>query len=146
MKGDRDRMVLATKYTRARNPAEPNASGNGRKHLMAAVQASLRRLQTDYIDLLWVRAYDGLTPVDETLRAQDDLIRQGKVNDIGISDTPAWIVSGANVMAELRGWSRFIGLQLEYSLCSVTPSATCSAWQSSTTWASWPGPRSRAVC
>ena len=113
---DRERMVIATKYTMSMDHTDPNASGNQRKHMMHAVEESLRRLQTDYIDLLWVHAYDKDTPIDETLRGLDDLVRQGKVHYIGISDAPAWICSASNVMAELRGWTQFAAIQCEYSL------------------------------
>ena len=121
LKGDRDRMVVATKYTLSMDHTDPNASGNQRKNMMRAVEASLRRLQTDYIDLLWVHAYDDDTPYQETIRALDDLVRQGKVNYIGISDSPAWIVSASNVMAELQGWTQYIGIQAEYSLLARDP-------------------------
>jgi aryl-alcohol dehydrogenase-like predicted oxidoreductase len=77
-------------------------------------------LKTEYIDLYWLHAWDFLTPVDEIMRAFDDLVRQGKVLYIGISDAPAWIVSRANTMAELRGWTSFAGLQIEYSLIERT--------------------------
>ena len=117
---DRDRMVVATKYTLSMDHSDPNASGNQRKHLMRAVEGSLRRLGTDYIDLLWVHAYDDDTPWQETVRALDDLVRQGKVAYVGISDSPAWIVSAANTLAELRGWTQFIGIQVEYSLLART--------------------------
>jgi len=114
----RDYYVLATKYTLANpgNPKNINASGNNRKSMMNSVESSLKRLKTDYIDLLWLHAWDSLTPIDEVLRGMDDLVRQGKVLYIGISDTPAWVVSSANTMAELQGWSRFVALQIEYSL------------------------------
>ena len=121
VKGDRDRMVIATKYTLSMDHTDPNASGNQRKNMMRAVEASLRRLQTDYIDLLWVHAYDDDTPYQETIRALDDLVRQGKVNYIGFSDSPAWIVSASNVMAELQGWTQYIGIQAEYSLLARDP-------------------------
>jgi aryl-alcohol dehydrogenase-like predicted oxidoreductase len=88
---------------------------------MRSVEESLRRLDTDFIDLLWVHAWDGMTPVDEVLRGLDDLVRSGKVHYIGISDTPAWVVSQANTMAELRGWTAFVGLQIEYSLLQRAP-------------------------
>lgn len=116
LKTDRDRMVVATKYTLSMDHTDPNRSGNQRKHMMRAVEGSLKRLNTDYIDMLWVHAYDDDTPFEETIRALDDLVRQGKINYIGISDTPAWVVSASNVMAELRGWTQFIGLQAEYNL------------------------------
>ena len=118
--GRRDRMVLATKYTLAMDHDDPNSAGNHRKNLVLALEDSLRRLQTDYIDLLWVHAWDDWTPWQETMRALDDVVRSGKVLYIGISDTPAWVVSASNVMAELRGWSQFVGLQIEYSLLERT--------------------------
>jgi len=117
----RDRMVVATKYSLSMDHRDPNASGNHRKSLVRGVEGSLQRLGTDYIDLLWVHAYDDQTPIDETLRALDDLVRAGKVLYIGISDAPAWVVSASQVMAELRGWSSWAGLQIEYSLLERTP-------------------------
>ncbi len=119
--GRRDRMVVATKYTLAMDHSDPNTAGNQRKNMVRAVEDSLRRLGTDYIDLLWVHAWDRYTPYEETMRALDDLIRAGKVLYIGISDTPAWVVSASNTLAELRGWSQFVGLQIEYSLLQRTP-------------------------
>jgi aryl-alcohol dehydrogenase-like predicted oxidoreductase len=113
---DRDYFVLATKYTLYTRRDDPNASGNGRKNMMRSVEDSLKRLKTDHIDLYWLHAWDGTTQVEEVMRAFDDLVRQGKVLYIGISDTPAWIVARANTLAELRGWSPFVGLQIEYSL------------------------------
>jgi aryl-alcohol dehydrogenase-like predicted oxidoreductase len=118
---DRDHFVVATKYTLFDRTGDPNFSGNHRKNMMRSVEASLRRLNTPYIDLLWVHAWDATTPVDEILRGLDDLITAGKVHYVGISDTPAWVVSQANVMAELRGWTRFVGLQIEYSLIQRSP-------------------------
>ncbi|NJK90047.1 MAG: aldo/keto reductase [Myxococcales bacterium] len=117
----RDRHVVATKYTLAMDHADVNTAGNHRKNLVRSVEASLSRLRTDYIDLLWVHAWDSLTPYEETLRALDDVVRSGKVLYIGISDTPAWVVSASNVHAELRGWTRYVGLQIEYSLLERTP-------------------------
>jgi aryl-alcohol dehydrogenase-like predicted oxidoreductase len=118
--GERDRYVIATKYTHAERFGDPNAAGNHRKSLRQAVRASLRRLGTDYIDLLWVHAWDGLTPVDEVLRALDDLVSAGTVLHVGVSDTPAWVVSRANALAELRGWASFVGVQAQYSLLDRT--------------------------
>lgn len=118
--GKRDKMVVATKYTLAMDHGDLNSAGNGRKNLQRSVEASLKRLRTDYIDLLWVHAYDDQTPYSETLRALDDLIRSGKVLYIGVSDTPAWVVSASNTLAELRGWSQYVGLQIEYSLIQRT--------------------------
>lgn len=117
----REKIVLATKYTLSMNPADPNASGNHRKNLIQSVEASLKRLNTDYIDLLWVHAWDPMTPLEEVMRALDDLVRAGKVFYVGISDAPAWIVSQANTIADLRGWSAFVGLQIRYSLLDRTP-------------------------
>ncbi len=118
---DRDHVVLATKYTLSNTTHNPNNSGNHRKNLVQSVEQSLRRLNTDYIDLMWVHAYDYLTPIDEMMRALDDLVTQGKILYIGISDAPAWVTARANTMAEFRGWSRFIGNQLEYNLTERTP-------------------------
>ena len=118
---DRDHVVLATKYTLSNTTHNPNNSGNHRKNLVQSVEKSLRRLNTDYIDLLWVHAYDYLTPIDEMMRALDDLVAQGKILYIGISDAPAWVTARANTIAEFRGWSRFIGNQLEYNLTERTP-------------------------
>jgi aryl-alcohol dehydrogenase-like predicted oxidoreductase len=118
LEGRRDRFVLATKYTSCTDPQNPNAGGNHRRNMVRAVEASLERLRTDYIDLYWLHAWDSTTPVDEVMRAFDDLVRAGKVLYVGISDAPAWIVSEANMLAELRGWSRFVGLQIQYSLIS----------------------------
>ncbi len=117
---DRERFVVATKYTLSMRGDDPNASGNHRKNMHQSVEASLRRLNTEYIDLLWLHAWDYLTPVDEVMRALDDLVSAGKVFYIGISDTPAWVVSRANTMADFRGWSPFTALQIEYSLIERT--------------------------
>jgi len=118
---DRDYFVIATKYSLKDNTTNPNASGNNRKNMMRSVEASLKRLQTDFIDVLYLHIWDDLTPVDEVLRGIDDLIKQGKVNYAAISDTPAWIVSKGNTLAELMGWSQFIALQVEYSLLQRSP-------------------------
>jgi len=113
---ERERIVLATKYTGQTRRRDVNAAGNSRKNMMESVHASLERLGTDYIDLYWVHARDFTTPIDEVMRGLDDLVRQGKVLYVGVSDTPAWEVARANTLAELRGWSRFVGLQIRYSL------------------------------
>jgi aryl-alcohol dehydrogenase-like predicted oxidoreductase len=120
MQGHRQSVVLATKYTNAVLGTDPNAAGNHRKSMMQAVEASLKRLGTDYIDLYWVHAWDQITPVEEVMRGLDDLIRQGKVLYVGISDAPAWWIAQANTLAHLRGWSPFAGLQIEYSLIERT--------------------------
>jgi aryl-alcohol dehydrogenase-like predicted oxidoreductase len=118
---DRDYFVLATKYALKDNSTNPNASGNSRKNMMRSVEASLKRLKTDFIDLLYLHIWDDITPIDEVLRGMDDLIKQGKVNYAAISDTPAWIVAKGNTLAELMGWSQFVALQVEYSLIARTP-------------------------
>lgn len=120
VKGHRPSMVLATKYTNAAPGTDPNAAGNQRKNMMQSVEASLKRLQTDYIDLYWVHAWDQITPVEEVMRGLDDLVRQGKVLYVGISDAPAWWIAQANTLAALRGWTPFVGLQIEYSLVERT--------------------------
>ena len=118
---DRDYFVLATKYSLKDNETNPNASGNNRKNLMRSVEGSLKRLGTDFIDLLYLHIWDDLTPIEEIMRGLDDLTRQGKVNYIAISDTPAWVVAKGNTYAELMGWSQFAALQVEYSLLQRTP-------------------------
>jgi aryl-alcohol dehydrogenase-like predicted oxidoreductase len=120
IQSDRQSVVLATKYSNAAPGNDPNAAGNHRKSMMQALEASLKRLQTDYIDLYWVHIWDGITPVEEVMRGLDDLVRQGKILHVGISDAPAWWVARANTLAELRGWTQFIGLQIEYSLIERT--------------------------
>ena len=120
-KGDRDRFVIATKYTLTERKSDPNFGGNHRKNMMRSVEGSLARLGTDHIDLLHLHMWDGMTPVEEVMRALDDLVRAGKVLYVGISDTPAWVVSEANMLADLRGWSRFVAYQGEYSLASRAP-------------------------
>lgn len=120
MAADRERLVLATKYTGGMRGRDINATGNSRKNMMDSVHASLKRLKTDYIDLYWVHARDYLTPIEEVMRGLDDLVRQGKVLYIGVSDTPAWVVSQANTLAQLRGWAQFVGLQIRYSLVDRT--------------------------
>ncbi|MGH3376551.1 MAG: aldo/keto reductase [Actinoallomurus sp.] len=116
----RDSLVLATKYTLTARAGDPNSGGNHRKSMVRSVENSLRRLGTDYIDLLYLHAWDFTTPVEEVLRAMDDLVRAGKVLYVGISDTPAWQVSRMQAIAELRGWSPLVALQIEYSLVERT--------------------------
>jgi aryl-alcohol dehydrogenase-like predicted oxidoreductase len=113
---ERERFVVATKYTLSRNGADPNAAGNHRKSLVDSLDASLRRLGTDYIDLYWVHIWDPFTPIEEMMRALDDQVRAGKVLYVGISDAPAWVVARANTLAEARGWTPFCALQSQYSL------------------------------
>ena len=116
VEGDRDRWVLATKYVLNMSPADPNAGGAHRKSLVRSLEASLRTLRTDYVDVLWVHIWDPFTPVDEMMRALDDVVRAGKALYVGISNAPAWVVAQATTLADLRGWSRFAGLQIPYSL------------------------------
>jgi len=120
MEGHRHSVVLATKYSNSAPGTDPNAAGNHRKNMMQAVEGSLRRMRTDYIDLYWVHIWDQITPVEEVMRGLDDLVRQGKVLYAGISDAPAWWIAQANTLAHLRGWSPFIALQIEYSLIERT--------------------------
>jgi aryl-alcohol dehydrogenase-like predicted oxidoreductase len=124
--GHREEVVLATKYTNAvigfsgQRGTDANAGGNQRKNMVQAVEASLKRLGTDYIDLYWLHIWDQITPVEEVMRAFDDLVRAGKVLYVGISDAPAWVVAKSNTLAELRGWTRYVALQIEYSLLERT--------------------------
>lgn len=122
---ERERFVVATKYSfplqmndRQNNP---NGSGNHRKNMMQSLEGSLKRLNTDYIDLFWLHAWDFMTPIEEVMRSLDDLVRQGKILYVGISDTPAWIVSQANTLAHFYGWAPFVALQIEYNLLQRTP-------------------------
>ena len=116
----RDRLVIATKFSGNLYPGDPNGGGSGRKSIINACENSLRRLQTDYIDLYWLHIWDANTPIEETMAALDDLVRAGKVRYLGVSDTPAWKIAEANLTARFRGWSSFIGLQIEYSLLERT--------------------------
>jgi len=116
----RDRLTIATKFSGNLYPGDPNGGGSGRKALINACENSLRRLQTDYIDLYWLHVWDANTPIEETMAALDDLVRTGKVRYLGVSDTPAWKIVEANLIARFRGWSAFIGLQIEYSLLERT--------------------------
>lgn len=113
---ERERLVVATKYSLSTRRGDPNAAGSGRKNMVQSLEASLRSLRTDYVDLYWVHVYDALTPIEEMMRGLDDLVRAGKVLHVGISDTPAWVVARANTLAMLRGWTPFVGLQIEYNL------------------------------
>ena len=112
----RDKIVIATKFTYNGEPGNPNAGGNGRKNIMRAVEGSLKRLNTDYIDLYILHTWDRITPAEEVMRTLDDLVRSGKVRYVGLSDVPAWYASRAQTIAELRGYERLCTLQLEYSL------------------------------
>ena len=119
-KGRRDRAVIATKFFMNLFAGDPNGGGAGRKAIIAQCEESLRRLQTDYIDLYYLHNWDRFTPIEETMKALDDLVTAGKVRYIGISDAPAWKVAQAQVMAHFRGWAPVIALQIEYSLMERT--------------------------
>ncbi len=114
--GLREKLVLATKFTFNPQEGNPNAGGNGRKNMNRALEGSLRRLQTDYVDLYWMYVWDTVTPVEEVVRSFDSLVRQGKIRYYGFSDVPAWYVARAYTLAEQLGLERPIALQLEYSL------------------------------
>jgi aryl-alcohol dehydrogenase-like predicted oxidoreductase len=118
--GRRDRLVIATKYTMSSQPGDPNSGGNHRKSLVRSLEQSLQRLRTDYVDLLYLHAWDFTTPADEILRAMDDVVRAGKVLYVGISNTPAWQVARMQAITDLRGWSPLVALQIEYSLIERT--------------------------
>jgi aryl-alcohol dehydrogenase-like predicted oxidoreductase len=121
LKDRRDQFVLATKFALTMRQGDPNASGDGRKNIRQSVEASLKRLKTDYIDLYWLHIWDKITPIEEVMRALDDCVRSGKVLYVGVSDMAAWKVAQANTLATLRGWSPFVALQIEYSLIERTP-------------------------
>jgi len=112
----RDRVVIATKFSYNGDPSNPNAGGNGRKNILRAVEGSLKRLDTDYIDLYLLHTWDIVTPVEEVMRTFDDLVRSGKVRHVGLSDVPAWYASRAQAIAEFRGYEPVASLQVEYSL------------------------------
>src|SRR3954468_22101452 len=116
----RDRIVIATKFFGNLYPGDPNGGGAGRKTIVSSCEQSLRRLHSDYIDLYWMHCWDRFTPVEETMRALDDLVTAGKVRYVGFSDTPAWKVSQAQTIARFRGWSPLVALQIEYSLIERT--------------------------
>lgn len=121
---DRDYFVVATKFTlraRGENQFDPNAGGNSRKNMVRSVEASLKRLKTEYIDLLYLHMWDYTTPVGEVMRALDDLVRDGRVHYIGFSDTPAYIVSKANLLADLRSLSPVVAIQVPYNLMRRDP-------------------------
>ena len=120
IKARREQTVLSTKYSLTMRWGDPNGAGNQRKNMVRSVEASLKRLDTDYIDLLYLHVWDDRTPVEEILRAFDDLVRSGKVLYIGVSDSPAWQISRMQAIAELRGWAPFVALQIPYSLTERT--------------------------
>jgi aryl-alcohol dehydrogenase-like predicted oxidoreductase len=118
--GLRERVVLSTKFFGNLHPGDPNGGGGGRKALIAQLEESLRRLQTDYVDLYWLHNWDHRAPIEETLRALDDLVAAGKVRYVGFSDVPAWVAAEAQTITRFRGWTPVTALQLEYSLLERT--------------------------
>ena len=116
----RDRMVIATKFFGNLYPGDPNGGGANRKTIVSSCEQSLRRLKTGYIDLYWMHCWDRYTPIEETMRALDDLVAAGKVRYVGFSDTPAWKVAQAQTIARFRGWAPLVALQIEYSLLERT--------------------------
>lgn len=120
IKEKRERIVLATKFTMARDPGNPNSGGNHRLNMMRSVEQSLRQLDTDRIDLLYLHAWDMTTQPEEVMRALDDLVRSGKVQYLGLCNVPAWRAAQMQAIAELRGWSPLVALQIEYSLVERT--------------------------
>jgi aryl-alcohol dehydrogenase-like predicted oxidoreductase len=139
LKGRRDRVVLATKYSLNTDPTNPNAGGNHRRSLVKAVEDSLQRLQTDYIDLYWLHAWDYRTPVEAVMSALHDLVQQGKILHIGFSDTPAWVIAEGQTIARLRGWSPITAIQVHYNLAERTSEADLlpMAWQHGITPLAW---------
>ena len=118
--GRRQHVVLASKFFANMFHGDPNGGGAGRSSIIAQLDETLRRLQTDYLDLYWLHNWDRHTPIDETLRTLDDLVRAGKIRYIGFSNTPAWVTAQAQTMATLKGWTPLIALQVEYSLLART--------------------------
>jgi aryl-alcohol dehydrogenase-like predicted oxidoreductase len=118
--GLRDRIVLGSKFFGNLFPGDPNGGGAGRKAVVAQVEASLRRLGTDYLDLYWLHNWDRGVPLEETLRALDDLVTAGKIRYVGLSDLPAWKAAEAQVVAHFRGWTPAVAIQLEHSLLERT--------------------------
>lgn len=116
----RDRVVLATKFFGGMHAGDPNSGGAGRKAIVSACEESLRRLRTSWIDLYWMHCHDRFTPIEETLRALDDLVAAGKVRYVGFSDTPAWKCAEAQTIARFRGWAPVVAIQIEYSLLERT--------------------------
>jgi aryl-alcohol dehydrogenase-like predicted oxidoreductase len=114
--GDRASVVIASKYSMATNPQDPNACGNNRKNMVQAVESSLDRLNMDYLDLFWVHGWDQTTRIDEIMRALDDLVRAGKVLHVGVSNFPAWLIAQANTLAVERNWTPFTAVQMHYNL------------------------------
>ena len=139
LQGRRARFVLATKYSLNTDSTNPNAGGNHRRSLVRAVEDSLKRLNTDYIDLYWLHAWDYRNSIEEVMRALDDLVRQGKILHVGLSDTPAWIVAEGHALAKLRGWTPVSAIQIHYNLVERTSEADLlpMAWHHGITPLAW---------
>jgi aryl-alcohol dehydrogenase-like predicted oxidoreductase len=135
----RDRFILATKYSLCTDLTNPNAGGNHRRSLVRAIEDSLKRLGTDYIDLYWLHAWDYRNSIEEVMRALDDMVRQGKILSIGLSDTPSWVVAEGQTIARLRGWTQVSAIQIEYSLVERTSEADMltMAWHHGITPTAW---------
>ncbi len=118
--GLRERVVLASKFFTNMYPGDPNGGGAGRASIIAQLEQTLRRLQTDYLDVYWLHNWDRYTPIEETMRTLDDLVRMGKIRYLGFSNTPAWVTAQAQTMALLKNWTPLIALQVEYSLLART--------------------------
>lgn len=116
----RDQLIIATKFTFCAQPGNPNAGGNGRKNIYRAIEGSLKRLKTDYIDLYWMHAWDMVTPVEEVLLTMNDLVKEGKIRYFGLSDVPAWYLAKMQTIADLKAMHKLIALQVEYSLLERT--------------------------
>jgi aryl-alcohol dehydrogenase-like predicted oxidoreductase len=145
-RGLRERAVLSRKFFANLHPGDPNGGGAGRKALIAQLEESLRRLQTDYVDLYWLHGWDRRAPIEETLRALDDMVAAGKVRYIGLSNVPAWVAAQAQTIAHFRGWTPVTALQLEYSLLwSAHPRASCCRWPKRSAWACCRGVRCAAA-
>jgi aryl-alcohol dehydrogenase-like predicted oxidoreductase len=119
-RAERDRVVIGTKFFANLYPGDPNGGGAGRKAIVQQLEQSLRRLRMDYVDIYWLHNWDRTAPIEETLRALDDLVTAGKIRYIGFSDVPAWVASEAQTIARFRGWAPVIAMQLEYSLLERT--------------------------
>jgi aryl-alcohol dehydrogenase-like predicted oxidoreductase len=113
-------VVVASKFFGNMYPGDPNGGGAGRGSIIAQLHETLRRLNTDYLDLYWLHNWDRHTPIEETMRTLDDLVRDGKIRYIGFSNTPAWVTAQPQTTALLRGWTPLIALQVEYSLLART--------------------------
>jgi len=116
IKSNRDDLVIASKYSMTMNPGSLNAGGNHRKNMVQAIEHSLKRMDVDFIDLYWVHGWDLVTPVDEVMRALDDLVRAGKILHAGISNAPSWYIAEANAIARERNQTPFTAMQLHYNL------------------------------